>query len=83
MANTAVLQIPIDSQTKDKVEKFFKRFGLSASDGVRMLIDQTLETDELPFIPNAETREAIEESRAGRGEIVPMSDLRMRILGKA
>ena len=83
MPNTAMLQIPVDSGTKARIEKFFKRFGLSASDGVRLLIEQTLEAEELPFVPNAETREAIEESRAGKGEVVPMSELKKRILGKA
>lgn len=66
MPNDALLQVRIDPKTKDKAAKFFKRFGLSTSDGVRLLITQALRAKELPHIPNAETRKAIEDSRAGR-----------------
>jgi DNA-damage-inducible protein J len=78
-----MLQIRIDPETKARAEKFFKRLGLSTGDAVRMLINQTLETEEFPFVPNAETREAIEECRAGKGEVVSMPELKMRLLGKA
>ncbi|MDR1612204.1 MAG: type II toxin-antitoxin system RelB/DinJ family antitoxin [Planctomycetota bacterium] len=83
MPNDALLQVRLDAKTKTRAEKFFKRFGLSASDGVRLLINQAMTEKTLPRIPNAETRKAIEECRAGRGEIVPMSELKERILGKS
>ena len=49
MPNDALLQVRIDSKIKDKAAKFFKRYGLSTSDGVRLLITQALRAKELPM----------------------------------
>ncbi len=67
-AAKAVIQVRLDAKTKDKAEKFFKRHGLSTSDGVRRLIDSAI-TDKDPWlahkmsshIPNAETQRALME----------------------
>ncbi len=59
MANDASLHIRIDAKTKDRAAKFFKRYGLSTSDGVRLLISQALRAKELPHIPNTATRRAV------------------------
>ncbi len=79
----AVIQVRIDTKTKDKAEKFFKRHGLSTSDGVRRLIDSAL-NDENPWLahemsshlPNAESVKAIEEALIDDGEEITLADLR-------
>lgn len=50
MANDAMIQVRIDTKTKTKAAKFFKRFGLSTSDGVRLLIAQALRAKDLAYI---------------------------------
>lgn len=59
MANDTLLHVRIDTKTKDRAAKFFKRYGLSTSDGVRLLISQALRAKELPHVPNAATRRAL------------------------
>lgn len=78
MPNDALLQVRIDPKTKDKASKFFKRFGLSTSDGVRLLITQALRAKELPHVPNAETRKALRDENLT--EISP-DDLTKMIMG--
>ena len=82
MPNNEVIQVRVDARTKNKAVKFFKKFGLSTSDGVRLLITQAMAEKVLPRIPNLETQKAIEECRDGQGEVVPLSELKNRILGK-
>ncbi len=80
---TAMIQVRIDSKTKDRAARFFKRHGLSTSDGVRLLIDRALK-DKDPWlahemsshIPNAETHKAIEEGLAEKSEPVTLEELR-------
>lgn len=80
MANDALIQVRIDSKMKKKAAKFFKNFGLSTSDGVRLLIAQALQAKDLPHIPNAETRKAMEDVEAGRTEEISRENLRKLIL---
>lgn len=83
MPNDAVIQVRVDAKTKKRAEKLFKRHGLTTSDGVRILLNQALEEKTMPHVPNAETQKAIEEARAGGGEVVSLSELRKLILGKS
>lgn len=78
MTNDALLHVRIDSKTKKKIEKFAKRFGLSTSDGVRLLINQGLKTGEIPLVPNAETQKAIDDDNL---QEVSLADLSKMILG--
>lgn len=80
-ANNAEIRVRIDAKTKAKAEKLFKRYGMTTSAGIKTLIDRALAEKELPRIPNAETRAALEEARAGDGEAIPYSELESRILG--
>ena len=76
MANDAMIQVRIDSTTKNKAAKLFKRFGLSTSDGVRMLINRAIQEKDIPHIPNALTRKTIEDARANRNmKTVTLDDL--------
>ncbi len=72
----AEIRVRVDVQTKNWAERFFKRHGITTSDGVRLLLSQAMTEDALPRIPSAESLEAIEESLAGGGEIVTVADLR-------
>ncbi len=89
--NNAEIRVRLNAQTKDKAEKFFKRHGLSTGDGMRLLIDRAIREKDpwlahemSSHIPNAETREAIEDARAGRNlTAVSLDDLGKMILGDA
>lgn len=79
MPNDAVLQVRLDAKMKSRAEKILRRLGMTPSDAVRMFLAQIVEEKGLPFrphIPNAESREAIEEALAGGGETIPPGDLR-------
>ncbi len=71
----ATIQVRLDAKTKGKVAKFFKKRGVSTSGGVRILLDQAMEDDYLPHVPNAETIKAIEEGMAEKGEPVTREEL--------
>ncbi len=82
--NNAEIRVRLNAKLKDKVEKLFKRHGLSTGDGVRLLINRAVKEDDpwlahdmSSHIPNAETREAIEDSLSGRNlETITLEDLR-------
>lgn len=84
MSNDAVVQVRMDPKVKAKAEKIIKRLGMSHSDAVRMYYSQIIEEKGIPFrshIPNADTREAMEEALAGKGEVIALADLKKLILG--
>ncbi len=84
--NTAEIRVRLNAKTKNRAAEFFKRHGLSTSDGVRRLIDSAI-TDEDPWlahkmsshIPNAETEAALRDENLQ--EISP-ADLTKMILGE-
>ncbi len=72
---TAVIQVRVDAKTKDKAARFFKRHGLSTSDGMRRLIDRVIAEKDPWFahemsshLPNAESLKTIETSLAEKPE---------------
>ena len=80
----ATIQVRVDRKTKEKAARFFKRFGLSTSDGVRRLIDGAINDKDpwlahemTPHIPNAETREALLDEDL---QEISLSDLRKMFL---
>ncbi len=75
-AKQATILVHLDAKTKVKVTKFFKKRGVSTSNGVRILLDQAMEDDYLPHVPNAETIKAIEEGMAEELKPVTISELR-------
>lgn len=65
------IRIRIDSKTKSKASEALEQMGLTLSDALRMTLVQIAATKRLPFaveIPNAVTREAMEELESGGGE---------------
>jgi DNA-damage-inducible protein J len=60
----------IDSATKKRAANALSSMGLSLSDAIRLLLFRVAEERRLPFavkVPNAETRAAIAELEAGKG----------------
>jgi DNA-damage-inducible protein J len=60
----------IDSATKERAANALSSMGLSLSDAIRLLLFRVAEERRLPFAvkaPNAETRAAIAELEAGKG----------------
>jgi DNA-damage-inducible protein J len=69
-AKTGMIRARIDPDLKVRAEAILGDLGLNASDAIRLFYTQITLSDGLPFdvrIPNAETREAIREARAGKG----------------
>ena len=69
MAKTATIRARVDADLKAQAEKILEKLGLNADDAVRMLYRQITLHKGLPFdvkIPNAATRKAIREARAGK-----------------
>lgn len=67
-ANT-VVRARIDAETKEKATAALEAMGLSVSDAIRLLMIRIADEQGMPFpikVPNAETRAAIEEARAGK-----------------
>ena len=67
MAATAFVRARIDETLKDEAAAVLAELGLTVSDVVRMTLTRIAKDHALPFelrVPNAETRAAIEASRA-------------------
>ena len=67
MAKTSVINIRIDSETKQAIEDLYLSFGISLSDAVNIFFKKSLMENGLPFdmrLPryNAETIAALEEA---------------------
>ena len=69
-ANTYV-RARIDSYTKERAADALEAMGLSLSDAIRLLMLRIADEKRLPFevrIPNAKTRQAINELESGQGK---------------
>ena len=67
MASNAFVRARIDEHLKDEAAAVLAEMGLTVSDLVRMTLTRVAKDKALPFelkVPNAETRAAMEESRA-------------------
>ena len=67
MASTAFVRARIDETLKNEAAAVLAEMGLTVSDVVRMTLTRVAKDKALPFelkVPNAETRAAMEESRA-------------------
>ena len=67
MASTAFVRARIDEKLRDQAAAVLAEMGLTISDVVRMTLTRVAKDGALPFelkVPNAETRAAMEESRA-------------------
>lgn len=82
-SSDAEIRVRVDARTKARAARLFKQHGLSTSDGIRLLLDAALVEKELPHVPNAETRKAMEDVRAGRTREISLDDLTKRLSGDA
>lgn len=70
MAKTEMIRARVEPDLKQDAEKVFSTLGLSATEAITLFYRQVALCQGLPFavrIPNAETREAIRQVRAGEG----------------
>jgi len=61
----------IDSYTKDRASEALEAMGLSISDAIRLLMLRVADEHRLPFeikVPNAKTKKAMSELKAGKGK---------------
>lgn len=65
MAESAMLHIRMDKETKEQAQKTFALMGFSMSDAVRIYLRRVIEEKAIPFevrVPNARTQEAMREA---------------------
>lgn len=66
-AQTSMLHVRVDDDIKEQATRALKAMGLSVSDAVRLLLHRVVIDQAFPLelkVPNAQTRAAMEESRA-------------------
>ena len=67
MAKTSMLHVRVDDDIKAQASEALAAMGLSVSDAVRILLKRVVNDQAFPLelkVPNAQTRAAMEESRA-------------------
>ena len=67
MAQSSMLHIRVDDETKTQATEALAAMGLSVSDAVRIFLKRVVNDQAFPLelkVPNAETRAAMEEARA-------------------
>jgi DNA-damage-inducible protein J len=67
MATTTMVHVRVDDETKSQATEALAAMGLSVSDAVRIFLKRVVAEQAMPLelkVPNAETRAAMEESRA-------------------
>ena len=67
MAQSSMLHIRVDDETKTQATAALAAMGLSMSDAVRIFLKRGVNDQAFPLelkVPNAETRTAMEEARA-------------------
>ncbi|HEY4522168.1 MAG TPA: type II toxin-antitoxin system RelB/DinJ family antitoxin [Candidatus Paceibacterota bacterium] len=72
MAKTGYINARVERKLKKDAEAVLERVGVNTSDAVTMFLKQVVLQEGLPFevrIPNKETRKAIADLEAGRGQV--------------
>ena len=67
MSTTAMVHVRVDNEVKAQATEALEAMGMSISDAVRFFLKRVVAEQALPIelkVPNAETRAAMEESRA-------------------
>jgi DNA-damage-inducible protein J len=66
-ANTSMLHVRVDDETKERATEALEAMGLSVSDAVRLFLRRVVVDQAFPLelkVPNAETRAAMAEAEA-------------------
>ncbi len=69
MAKTATIHMRIEPELKQDVENVLRELGMTTSEAISMFLRQVSAQKGVPFpvrVPNAETREAVDELRNGK-----------------
>lgn len=72
MSKSAMVRARLEPQLKQRAEGMLDKMGLSATTAITLFYRQIVQRRALPFevrLPNAETRQAIQAARTGRGLI--------------
>jgi DNA-damage-inducible protein J len=72
MPKNATINARVDDKLKARADKVLRELGVSTSDLITMLLHQIVLQKGIPFdvqIPNRETRDAMAELDAGKGEV--------------
>lgn len=67
MANSTMLHVRVDEETKEQATLALAAMGLSVSDAVRILLKRVVNDQAFPLelkVPNAATRQAMDEVQA-------------------
>ncbi|MCL2451658.1 type II toxin-antitoxin system RelB/DinJ family antitoxin [Candidatus Saccharibacteria bacterium] len=79
MATSTLVQARVDRRVKDDANKVFRRLGLDMPTAIRLFLNATKESNNLPFAigktPNRATAHTMREARAGKGLSKPYTDL--------
>ena len=70
MAADSIVRARIDTATKERAAIALEAMGLSISDAIRLLMLRVADEQRLPFdvrVPNTESRRAMEDLNAGKG----------------
>jgi DNA-damage-inducible protein J len=73
MSKTAMIRARVEPKLKDNVEAIFRRLGLNATQAIMLFYKQVELRDGLPFeivLPTPATKQAFEDSEAGRDLII-------------
>lgn len=76
-----LIQIRVSAEMKAEAEAVFSGIGLKTGDAIRVFLQQCINKNGLPFMPetkkpNAETLEAMRETDEGRGNKTTLAELR-------
>ncbi len=87
MPKNTTVSARIDEKLKARAEKVMRQLGISTTDVITMLYHQIVLRQGIPFdvkVPNAETRRAMRELEAGKGEVFEGSaaELIEHVLGR-
>ncbi len=69
MTKTAIVRARIEPSVKEKAENILRKIGLTPSQAISVFYHRIASEKAIPFslhIPNAETRKAITDARAGK-----------------
>ena len=84
MTADSIVRSRIDAVTKARATAALDAMGLTISDAIRLLLLRVADEQRLPFdvkVPNARSREAMDELTAGKGKRFVNADALMKDLG--
>ena len=84
MATDSVVRARIDTDIKDRAAEALAAMGLSVSDAIRLLLVRVAADRAFPFpvkVPNATTRNAMDELAQGKGKRFASADALFKDLG--